>query len=262
VAGTPTEAVSTGVKAPSSTGSIPGAALTKFKADTAKAMGAASWADVNPRVQQQVLIQAFDKGGEFEGATAPPEVRQAAQQQVRDVIDAAIPPSGKARMLNLHTKAKAEFYIQRGNVDAAKQAIQKGANSVAPSTGTALEDKAFQELSRDDLARAGQTSWREKNAIRQAAENPGTGKTEQAARLKAADAARVAYEQTMQQEMPAFSRQGSPQSLAVELPPDEDLTAILQRSVALAKKSKTAPTRPDTAPWGGAFLKPAGGGRQ
>ena len=171
---------------------------------------------------------------------------------VNTIIDQAIPPAGPTKGLNMKTKAEVDFYVQKGNVDAAKSAIQQAANTVSPSNS---DDAAFQEMGREDLDRSGRTAWQEKNAMRQAAENPAVGKTEMSARQKATAAAQAAYEATMQKEMPAFSRQGQPQSLAVDLPADEDLTSLLQRSVDQAKKGKKTASPADMSPWGGKFSR-------
>lgn len=169
--------------------------------------------------------------------TNDPAVIKQAQQSL---VDAIIPPSGPTANLNKWTQMNVNFYVQKGDVEAAKQTIQKAVTR----RDDLLEDKSFQEMGRENVQADESNYWKTKNALRQAAESPAVGKTEMSVEQAAQEAARQAYEQTMQQKMPAFFRQGQPSNLAVEIPSDDDLTSILQKSVEAVKKGKGIQTKP------------------
>jgi hypothetical protein len=124
-AATPAEAAA-GVRS-ASTGLVNPADLTKWKGNAAKAVGAQTWDGVPEHTKNQLLTQAFGEGGEFEGKIAPPEVSQAAKAQVAKAVDDAIPPTGGTKVTNMRTKAEVDFYLQRGNVDAAVESFRKNA---------------------------------------------------------------------------------------------------------------------------------------
>lgn len=169
--------------------------------------------------------------------TNDPAVIKQAQQSL---VDAIIPPSGPTANLNKWTQMNVNFYVQKGDVEAAKQTIQKAVTR----RDDLLEDKSFQEMGRENVQADESNYWKQKNALRQAAESPATGKTEMSVEQAAQEAARQAYEQTVQAKMPAFFREGQPKNLAVEIPSDEDLTSILQKSVEAVKKGKGIQTKP------------------
>jgi hypothetical protein len=174
------------------------------------------------------------------------------------VIDSVIPPTGATKGLNMKTKAEVDFYVQKGNVDAAKSAIQKATERAVSQVGGLLadvqEDQAIQSSARNNL----QKLWGRGRLVE--------GR-EQAAR-NSADRTKVAGDPTQGEQfatrwsryplpeadlesnkMVGYDPHAMPQPYQVEtpdpdmqpwggLPADRDLTAILQRSVDAAKAKK------------------------
>lgn len=179
---------------------------------------------------------------------------------VEDVIDKAVPPDAN-KGLNMQTKAKVDFYVQKGNVDAAKEAIQSAATQAKPSINRfadAQDDAAIQQQMRQNLQQQYATGrlveGREQAAGMSADRTKLAGIPKQgeqfATRLSRYPAPEADLETN---KMLGYDQHATPQPVATptarpnEQPwgglSDDGLTAILQKSVELAKKSKRVQTK-------------------
>lgn len=177
---------------------------------------------------------------------------EALKQPVRDIVDAAIPPTGETKASNLLTKSRIDFQLQRGNVEAAQAILDsakpksvtplpvKGEPRIVPSVqnirendamvrdaesrpdripkpgsrADKLEDKAYSQEMNWDLERKG---WQaESEARREFIARNSTGATKGSLIEQA--------------------RQGAGQT--AEAPASSDLTEILLKSLDLATKKK------------------------
>ncbi len=192
------------------------------------------------------------------GEAGAPKQEAAKASTPADVIDSVIPPTGATKGLNMKTKAEVDFYVQKGNIDAAKNAIQQATERAVKQVGGPLadaqEDQAIQASARNNL----QKLWGRGRLVE--------GR-EQAAR-NSADRTKVAGDPTQGEQFATrwsryplpeadletnkilgYNPHALPQPYQVEtpdpdmqpwggLPADRDLTAILQRSVDAAKAKK------------------------
>lgn len=261
------------------------AAVTKFQADTAKAVGADSWDSVNPRIQQQAMAQATAPGGELHGIVAPASnkpvidaesaekpalssgttapnlsTEQPKPSTPDDVVDAAIPPSAN-KALNMKTKAEVDFYVQKGDVEGAKAAIQNAANKLSPKPGTfadAQEDAGIQQFMRQDLqgqyGKGRLVEGREQAAANSADRTKLAGIPKQGEQFATRLTRYPAPEGDMEaNKMLGYDQHATPQPVQTpserpnEQPwgglSEQDLTAVLQKSVDLAKNARKLQTK-------------------
>lgn len=177
---------------------------------------------------------------------------------VSDVIDTAIPRE-QSPALNGQTQAKVNFYVNKGDVASAKQAIQDAADKLddqaiqqanranlqgAEAQANLIKGRQFAAGSSADLTKvAGNVTRGESQAFRQKF-LPAPNGTMEANKLLGYDP-RATPEQVAAQKAAA----GTVDEVAhspwgnASLPGDSDLTAILQKSVDLAKARKVRPTK-------------------
>jgi hypothetical protein len=201
-------------------------------------------------------VKAAGVVGSSSGAEAPSAAAPASTPS--DVIDSAIPPTGKTKGLNQRTKAEVDFYVQRGNVQAAKQAIQKGAESAKTmqpgSAADRLDDQAILQENREDLEKQ-YAAGRLEEGRQQAAGNS-MYHTKVAGEKSRGEQFAVRFSRyplpsaSMEaNKMLGYDPNARPQPYKVEpqeaefepwgnLPADADLTAILQKSIEKAKAAK------------------------
>lgn len=89
------------------------------------------------------------------------------RQPVNNIVDDAIPPSGKTQAANLLTKSRIDFHLQRGDVDAAQAVLESakpGATNTFPPAAPKIVPSVQNIRENDALAAAAQKQGRGYNS--------------------------------------------------------------------------------------------------
>lgn len=249
----------------------PAAPALPSEDDVAKGMGYKSAVQAQQRLgpdQWQQTYQKIAKTPEPEAtvpvtSTTVPEkgTEVAAKPSTpEDVVDAAVPPTAN-KALNMKTKAEVNFYVQKGDVEGAKAAIQNAANKLSPKPGTfadAQEDAGIQQFMRQDLqsqyGKGRLVEGREQAAGNSADRTKLAGIPKQGEQFATRLSRYPAPEGDMEaNKMLGYDQHATPQPVATpserpnEQPwgglSEQDLTSILKKSVDLAKSRRTVQTK-------------------
>ena len=172
-----------------------------------------------------------------------------------DLVDSVVPPSAN-KALNMKAKAEVDFYVQKGDVDGAKAAIQRAASAMDSMEKPQI--RAFQPAKLTDAQWA--DKWDDRALRDQIEAREGTDaistpnpnwKNPDSTEALISDATRRKVPTSSlgrmllgEQDIPLPGTPKGELAKQMQMPSgtpisDEDLTGILQKSVDAVKKSKT-----------------------